>query len=404
MDHGSTHALRLTRGFAIAAGAVLLAVGCGNSGNSNSAAKPDFVVGMIGTTSGPNAAVGVPHVDGAQAYFDQLNKSGGVNGRKIKFVAMDDKGSADTALADLRDLQSQGALVVNGPAFANQLVSAAPLCAQLKVTCLSGGVPRTLLLPPQPYIYSNDILPAAESYMQLDFFASKGVPANAKIGFIGVQTANGQDGEAAMRDAIKQHSGWSLVFDQLLPTSATDVAPVISKLRDAKPDAVALATTEPVAILVMNQMSDLGLNVPVVNYHGGSGVTNVKTINNPNYYVMKEFVPTSVDSPNMEKLLAAAAADGFSDAANASFGFTEYYVSAALVAEALKRCAGNCTSGADFNNAMEKISLDIPGVLWGPIAYSPTKHQGVTTDRIFHLDTKGGNFVQANSQSYQKTF
>lgn len=61
-------------------------------------------LGMSAPFSGPNGAYGEDMRQTIQAYFGQLNKAGGVNGRKIELIALDDGYETDRALANTKTL------------------------------------------------------------------------------------------------------------------------------------------------------------------------------------------------------------------------------------------------------------------------------------------------------------
>jgi hypothetical protein len=49
-----------------------------------------ITLGMSSPFSGPNSAYGLEMRQTIEAYFDQINKAGGINGRKLELVASDD--------------------------------------------------------------------------------------------------------------------------------------------------------------------------------------------------------------------------------------------------------------------------------------------------------------------------
>src|SRR3954466_7449462 len=71
------------RGWALA---TLLWVSCGLS----LAASPDIKIGMANALSGPAAGLGWQLRAGAMAYIDKVNAAGGVHGRKITLISVDD--------------------------------------------------------------------------------------------------------------------------------------------------------------------------------------------------------------------------------------------------------------------------------------------------------------------------
>ncbi|HNJ77029.1 MAG TPA: ABC transporter substrate-binding protein [Azospira sp.] len=61
-------------------------------------------LGMSSPFSGPNGAYGQDMKNVITAYFDQINKAGGVNGRKIDLVALDDGYETDRTVANSKKL------------------------------------------------------------------------------------------------------------------------------------------------------------------------------------------------------------------------------------------------------------------------------------------------------------
>jgi branched-chain amino acid transport system substrate-binding protein len=91
----------------------LVAVGCGRSSsdNSSSSSSPgitskQITLGGSYPFSGPASAYRTI-AEGAKAYFDMVNAKGGVNGRKIKFVTLDDAYEPPRAVQNSRKLIQQ---------------------------------------------------------------------------------------------------------------------------------------------------------------------------------------------------------------------------------------------------------------------------------------------------------
>lgn len=63
-----------------------------------------ITLGMSSPFSGPNGAYGLEMRQTIQAYFDQVNKVGGVNGRKLDLVAIDDGYETERSVANTKTL------------------------------------------------------------------------------------------------------------------------------------------------------------------------------------------------------------------------------------------------------------------------------------------------------------
>ena len=76
--------------------------------------KGTVTLGQSAALTGPTAALGLPFTQGAKLYFDRLNAAGGVNGRKIELVSLDDAGSPEQAVANIKKLLAQGVFSLFG--------------------------------------------------------------------------------------------------------------------------------------------------------------------------------------------------------------------------------------------------------------------------------------------------
>lgn len=73
------------------------------------AAEPEvgessLTIGMSAPLSGPNGAYGVEMQESIQAYFEQINKAGGINGRKLNLVTLDDGYETERTVANTKTL------------------------------------------------------------------------------------------------------------------------------------------------------------------------------------------------------------------------------------------------------------------------------------------------------------
>ena len=63
-----------------------------------------ITLGMSAPLSGPNGAYGLDMRQTISAYFEQINKAGGVNGRKLELIALDDGYETERAVANTKIL------------------------------------------------------------------------------------------------------------------------------------------------------------------------------------------------------------------------------------------------------------------------------------------------------------
>src|SRR5437764_724061 len=88
--------------------------------------KDRIAIGQSIAMSGPDAGLARPFQLGAKLYFDRVNAAGGVNGRRIELVTLDDQGDPKTTAANTAKLLEQGALALFGYYGSPEVTAAYP--------------------------------------------------------------------------------------------------------------------------------------------------------------------------------------------------------------------------------------------------------------------------------------
>ncbi len=100
----------LAKTFMVAALALYTLASQAQDGISKSA----VTLGQSAALTGPSATLGVPFAQGAKVYFDRLNNAGGINGRKVELISIDDMGNPEQAAANTKKLLAQGVFSLFG--------------------------------------------------------------------------------------------------------------------------------------------------------------------------------------------------------------------------------------------------------------------------------------------------
>lgn len=88
--------------------------------------KTAIVIGQSVALTGPAALLALPFHQGARIYFDRVNAAGGVGGRKIELVTLDDGGNPAATAANTKKLLAQGVLSLFGYYGSPQVSAAYP--------------------------------------------------------------------------------------------------------------------------------------------------------------------------------------------------------------------------------------------------------------------------------------
>lgn len=102
--------------FALILAAALAIAGCGDSDDSDSASnRAEWRIGLQGPLSGDLAGLGKGMLQGAELAADEINDAGGVLGKEIEIVPIDDKGEPMEGVASAKAAIADGLDAVVGP-------------------------------------------------------------------------------------------------------------------------------------------------------------------------------------------------------------------------------------------------------------------------------------------------
>jgi branched-chain amino acid transport system substrate-binding protein len=98
--------------------------------NAHAIEPKEIILGQSAPLSGNFSELGSAYRDGANLYFDKVNGAGGVNGRQIKLITLDDAYDAKHAVANTRRLiEKDKVIALFGYMFTNTVFATLPIAA-----------------------------------------------------------------------------------------------------------------------------------------------------------------------------------------------------------------------------------------------------------------------------------
>src|SRR5262245_16278023 len=138
--------------------------------------KTTILIGQASPFSGSNKELGDDIREGLQAYFKQVNEAGGVNGRKIELIALDDGNDAKRSGENARVLiEQRGVLALIGYASATLSLPALPFVEKNKLAFVG---PFTGAEPMRTFrrnVYNIRASYADELEKNVDFYTTTGM-------------------------------------------------------------------------------------------------------------------------------------------------------------------------------------------------------------------------------------
>ena len=252
--------------------------------------------------SGANSVVAPSVVQEAQLAVDEINAAGGVLGRKLALEVADDASGAAGAQKAFNSLIYQKKV----DALISMETSAARNAGLPAVS--KGRVPFIYTSfyeghSCNKYLYVDAWVPEQQVPPIVDNFAKE---KGAKTYFlIGSDYAFGRGMLGFTRSYIDK-TGGKVVGEEYLPMDGSDWTPILSKLKDAKPDAMITSTAGGAPnVTLTKQMRAAGINIPYANLAVDEGTAKSMGGDATGIYLSASYV-TGIDSPEKKKFLDAA--------------------------------------------------------------------------------------------------
>ena len=118
-------------------------VGCQKSGDAGTAISPKasdtIKIGLAGAQTGSDGEIGLSMLNGSQVAIDEWNAKGGVLGKKIESIALDDEASGQKAVTVAQSLIDAGVVAVIGHFNSGCTIPASRLYNDAKIVEISPG-------------------------------------------------------------------------------------------------------------------------------------------------------------------------------------------------------------------------------------------------------------------------
>ncbi len=257
-----------------AAGAMsLLVAGCGSATtSSSSSSSAPIKIGVPVPLSGSYASAGEDIVDGAKLAAAKINGSGGVLGRKIQIVPVDDACDAQTATQAAQNLVSQ-----NVTAVAGGYCSSASL-PELQVFHSQGDLPFVLDASTNPQLTElgyNDVFRTIGRDDEQGPFAANFIANFLHAKKVVVMDDNSTYAVGLQQDTVKALKTYGITATvQHLTPGQSDYTSVLTQINQLHPDVLYYTGYFTEMGLLLKQAHQLGYKFQMV----GGDATNDPTV------------------------------------------------------------------------------------------------------------------------------
>lgn len=200
----------------------------------------EILLGQSTALSGPLAELGRDSSAAAKAYFDHINEQGGIHGRKIRLLTLDDAYDTERGVANARRLIEQDKVfalfnLISTPTN----VALLPMVTQARIPNIAPYTGAEALRKPfNRYIFHVRASYDNETEKIVEHLGIRGI---ARVAVVYQNNAFGKAGLAGVEKAIAGRA-LRLVASASIESDAGDAAAAAAKLSASQPQAVIMIT------------------------------------------------------------------------------------------------------------------------------------------------------------------
>ncbi len=343
-----------------------------------------ITLGQSASLTGPMGELGAEMKAGAEAYFNAVNEAGGVNGRKIYLLSLDDAGAPDRTKANtMKLINDEKVFALFGYTGAYSINPILPLVEKNKVPLFApASGDMATREPVSRYVFNIRASYVEETEKIVEQLTRRGL---TKIALFYQNDAYGRAGLAGLERALRQRKSNILIFGST-DRNSTNVASSAQTIAKSGAQAVIISSGANTASAFIKEMKKFGSGAQFCLLSSVGAKTLAAQLGDDGRGVEVSQVvplPYSDSEPLGREYLKRIGGP-----AKASFASLEGYIAANIFVEALKK-SGKAPTRETFVDALDKLgTIDLRGYR---VKFSADNHNGSSLVELTVLGT-GGNY------------
>ncbi len=358
---------------------------------SNAAGGAPIKIGAVLSASGVSSSLGKPEMDTIKMLVEKTNAAGGINGRKVELIAYDDKSDQNEAVLSMKKLLEQDKVsAVIGSSSSGNTLAIIPLAESAKIPLISVASSKKISSPSKPFVFKTAQGDDVNSLRLVDYLVKNNLK---KIAFLNVDNAYGSSGKAEF-EPIAKEAGLEFVLTDVFEATVTDAKPMLTRVKNANPQAIILWATNQEAAVITKNIRELGITVPIFGTQGMASPKYIELSGNAAEGVLITAAPLLVSdqlpADHKQKNVIADYVAEFKSKYNydtSSFGGHAWDAYNMLV-KAIEKVGDEPLK---IRDALEEDVKDFVGIS-GVFNISKENHNGLSGDSLMLIEIKDGKY------------
>lgn len=229
--------------------------------------KNEIVLGHYASMTGAEATFGRSTDEGIRLAVEEANAKGGINGKKIRLITMDNQGKPEEAAAVVtRLIVQEKVTALLGEVASSRSLAAAPIAQKKKVPLVTPSSTNPKVTEVGDYIFRTCFIDPFQGTVMAKFAYQ-----NLKMKRVAVLKAINSDYSLGLADYFSQkfkELGGEVVIELSYQSTDVDFKAQLTEIRAKNPDGIFIPGYYTEIGLIARQAAELGIKIPLM---GGDG-------------------------------------------------------------------------------------------------------------------------------------
>ena len=258
---------------------ILAGCGAGEEGGSSSEGGDTIKIGVNLELSGAVASYGSSEKDGIDLAVEEINAEGGIDGKEIKLVEVDNKSDAAEATSAAIKLTSQdNVTAIIGAATSGNSVAQVQIAADSKTPMISpsGTSPSVTVAEDgsvNEFTFRTSFIDPFQGTVAANFASNELKVKNAAV--FADNASDYAKGLASSFISDFEAAGGSIVSEESYVAKDTDFRSTLTRIKATNPDFIFIPGYYEEVGLIVKQARELGITVPLMGADGWDSPTLV---------------------------------------------------------------------------------------------------------------------------------
>ncbi|MFF5996369.1 ABC transporter substrate-binding protein [Lysinibacillus sp. KU-BSD001] len=251
-----------------------------SSSGGDSGSSETIKIGGNLELSGAVASYGSSINDGAKLAIDEINAAGGINGKQIDYIPVDNKSeNAEAVTAAIRLAEQEKVVAMIAPATSGNTVATVQTANQFKVPVVTAsGTAETVTVNEDgsinDYAFRTCFIDPFQGIVAANFASNDLSSKNVAI-YMDSTSDYAKGLAASFKEQIEKNGG-KVVAEEAYVTDDVDFKSTLTRIKSANPDFVFIPGYYEEVGLIVKQARELGIDVPLMGADGWDSPTLVE--------------------------------------------------------------------------------------------------------------------------------